>query len=64
MSGRRGYVAVEPPGVSGVTLDPPTPPTQGPPEPVGTTSLSLTWAHPHAPASGITGDSFMSGGYS
>ena len=35
-------------------LTAPTPPTQGPPEPVGTTSVSLTWTHPTAPASGIT----------
>jgi len=35
-------------------LTAPTPPTQGPPEPVGTTSVSLTWTHPDAPASGIT----------
>lgn len=31
-------------------LTAPTPPTQGPPEPVGTTSVSLTWTHPGAPA--------------
>jgi len=36
------------------TLTAPTPPTQGPPEPVGTTSVSLTWTHPTALASGIT----------
>ena len=35
-------------------LTAPTPPTQGAPEPVGTTSVSLTWTHPTAPASGIT----------
>ena len=53
MSGRRGYVQI----AAGSGADPltaPTPPTQGPPEPVGTTSVSLTWTHPTAPASGIT----------
>ena len=35
-------------------LTAPTPPTQGPPEAQGTTSVSLTWTHPTAPASGIT----------
>ena len=27
----------------------PTPPAQGPPEPVGTASVSLTYTHPGAP---------------
>jgi hypothetical protein len=31
-------------------LTAPTPPAQGPPEPVGTTSVSLTYTHPGAPA--------------
>ena len=35
-------------------LTAPTPPAQGPPEPVGTSSVSLTWTHPGAPASGVT----------
>jgi hypothetical protein len=31
-------------------LTAPTPPAQGPPEPVGTTSVSITYTHPGAPA--------------
>lgn len=53
MSGRRGYVVTSLRGGEGV-LTAPTPPAQGPPEPSGTTSVSLTWTHPDAPASGIT----------
>lgn len=53
MSGRRGYVQVEAGGTL-PALTAPTPPEQGPPSPSGTTSVSLTWTHPDAPASGIT----------
>ena len=53
MSGRRGYVQIEA-GGGADPLTAPTPPTQGPPDPVGTASVSLTWTHPTAPASGIT----------
>lgn len=53
MSGRRGYVQVEA-GGSLPALTAPTPPAQGAPSPSGTTSVSLTWTHPDAPASGIT----------
>lgn len=35
-------------------LTAPTPPAQGPPSAQGTTSVSVTWTHPDAPASGIT----------
>lgn len=51
-----GLVIVDPEAWGGGAdpLTAPTPPTQGPPEPVGTTSVSLTWTHPTAPASGIT----------
>lgn len=35
-------------------LTAPTPPAQGPPEPSGTASVTRTWTHPGAPASGIT----------
>lgn len=53
MSGRRGYVQVEAGGAL-PALTAPTPPAQGAPSPAGTTSVSLTWTHPGAPASGIT----------
>ncbi len=49
MSGRRGYVPVDPPGTV-ADLTAPTPPAQGPPEASGTTSVSLTYTHPGAPA--------------
>lgn len=45
---------VSPGGGALPALTAPTPPTQGPPEAQGTTSVSLTWTHPGAPASGIT----------
>lgn len=35
-------------------LTKPTPPVQGPPEPSGTATVTRTWTHPGAPASGIT----------
>ena len=53
MSGRRGYVQVEAGGAL-PALTAPTTPAQGAPSPAGTTSVSLTWTHPGAPASGIT----------
>jgi hypothetical protein len=53
MSGRRGYVVTSLRGAAD-PLTAPTPPTQGPPEAQGTASVSLTWTHPDAPASGIT----------
>lgn len=53
MSGRRGYVVTSLLGGEDV-LTAPTPPAQGAPSPSGTTSVSLTWTHPGAPASGIT----------
>lgn len=53
MSGRRGYVAVETGGAL-PALTAPTHPAQGAPSPAGTTSVSLTWTHATAPASGVT----------
>ena len=51
---RRGYIAVEAGTGALDALTAPTPPAQGAPSPAGTTSVSLTWTHPDAPASGIT----------
>lgn len=53
MSGRRGYVQVEAGGTL-PALTAPTPPAQGTPSAQGTASVSVTWTHPTAPASGIT----------
>jgi hypothetical protein len=44
----RTRIVPRPGGVTDLTA--PTPPAQGPPEPVGTTSVSLTYTHPGAPA--------------
>ena len=51
---RRGYVPVEAGTAALDALTAPTPPSQGPPSAQGTTSVSLTWTHPTAPASGLT----------
>jgi len=51
---RRGYIAVEAATGALDALTAPTPPAQGPPSAQGTTSVSVTWTHPTAPASGIT----------
>lgn len=53
MSARRGYITVEAGGAL-LALTAPTPPAQGPSSPAGTTSVSLTWTHSTAPASGVT----------
>jgi hypothetical protein len=53
VSGRRGYSYTAPPGAAAAVLTAPTPPAQGPPEPAGTTSVSLTWTHAGAPG-GLT----------
>ena len=51
-----GLVIVDPEAWGGGAdpLTPPPPPAPGPPSAPGTTSVSVTWTHPTAPASGIT----------